>query len=165
MTLAQISDASQAIAAVAVVASLIILILQNRQANLLKRDEATRRQMEGSQNILRALFELPGIAEIWRQGIANIDQLTDEDRIKFIAFTTYTLRIWEGSHQEYLRGQLDEGIWRAHAQMLRSVQDFSGIKRVWTLRRFIFSEVFLRFYDAHATQGVAADLYGLGGDK
>ena len=166
MTLAQISDASQAVAAIAVVASLVILIRQNRQANILKRDEATRRQMEGNQNILRVLFESPGMADVWRRGTSNFEQLSDEDRIKFLAFVTYTFRIWEALYQEHLHGQLDDGIWRAHARMLRDVQALSGVKHAWTLRKHVFSETFQKFYEAHAAQGVAMDLYGLdAGDK
>jgi hypothetical protein len=161
MTLAQLSDASQAVAAFAVVASLIILILQNRQANILARQEAMRRQMEGVQNISRVIFETPGMADVWVRGTSDFKQLSGEDRIKFLAFVTYTHRIWEGLHKEHLRGQLDDELWQAHAQMLRSVQALSGVRHAWTLRKGIFSEAFQRFYEANAMQGVAMDIYGL----
>ena len=161
MTLSQISDASQAVAAIAVVTSLVILILQNREANLLKRDEATRRQMDGNQNILRALFEVPGMADVWARGTSNFEDLSHEDRIKFLAFVTYTHRIWEALYQEHIRGQLDDGIWRAHARMLRDVQALSGVEHAWAIRKHVFSEAFQRFYEAHAAQGVAMDLYGM----
>ena len=161
MTLAQISDASQAVAAVAVVASLVILILQNHQANSLARHEATRRHMEGIQNISRAIFGTPGLADVWGRGTADFEQLSPEDRIKFLTFFTYTHRTWEALHQEHLRGQLDDGIWRAHANMLRDVQALSGCKHAWTIRKHVFSEGFQRFYEANATQGIAMDIYGL----
>lgn len=64
ITLAEVSDASQAVAAVAVVVSLAILIRQNYEANILGRDEAVRRQIEGIQNISRELFEAPGLAGV-----------------------------------------------------------------------------------------------------
>ena len=162
MTLAQISDASQAVAAVAVIASMVILILQNRQTNILARDEAMRRQMEGIQNISRKIFEIPGLADVWGRGLSDFERLSNEDRIKFLGFVTYTHRIWEGLHQEYLRGQLDDGLWRAHAQMLRAVQAHSGVKHAWALRKHVFSEAFQRFYEANATLGMAMDIYGLG---
>ena len=161
MTLAQISDASQAVAAVAVVVSLVILILQNHQANSLARHEARRRHMEGIQNISRAMFETPGLADVWGRGTADFERLSHEDRIKFLTFLTYTNRTWEALHQEHLRGQLDDDLWRAHANMLRDTQALSGVKHAWTLRKHIFSEGFQRFYEANATQGVAMDLYGL----
>ena len=166
MTLTQISDASQAVAAFAVVASLIILILQNRQANALKREEATRRQMEGIQNISRLIFETPGMADVWGRGISNFEALSNEDKIKFLTFVTYTHRVWEAMYQEFLRGQLDEGIWRAHARMLQDVQALSGVKLAWTLRKHVFSDTFQDFYERNAAQAVVTDLYGLdAGDK
>lgn len=161
MTLAQISDASQAVAAIAVVASLFILILQNRQANALNREEATRRQMEGIQNISRFLFETPGLADLWGRGISNFESLSSEDRIRFLTFVTYTNRVWEAMHQEFLRGQLDEGIWRAHERMLNDVQALSGVQIAWSLRKHVFSDAFKEFYEANAAKSVPADLYGL----
>ena len=161
MTLAQISDASQAVAAIAVVASLVILIIQNHQANVLARDEATRRQMEGLQSISRVIFETPGLADLWMRGTAEFESLSNEDRVKFMAFVTYTHRIWEALHLEHLRGQLDDGLWQAHAKMLRDVQALNGVKHAWTVRKHVFSEVFQRFYDANASEGDAQDLYGL----
>lgn len=161
MTLAEISDASQAIAAIAVVASLVILILQNQQANALARNEARRRQMEGIQSISRAAFETPGLADVWARGTSDFQRLSSEERVRFMAFVTYTHRIWEGLHQEYLRGQLDEGLWHAHAQMLRDVQVLSGVKHAWNIRKHIFSADFQRFYEANADAGIAQDIYGL----
>ena len=76
MTLADVSNASQAIAGGAVVVSLIILILQNHQANLLARAEATRRQIEGLQNISRMLLEAPGLAELWTRASRVFRQMT-----------------------------------------------------------------------------------------
>lgn len=161
MTLAQIAEASQAVAAIAVVASLIILILQNHQANLLARDEAMRRQMEGIQNISRVIFETPGLADVWGRGTSNFESLSNEDRIKFLAFVTYTHRVWEGLHLEYLRGQLDDGVWRAHAQMFSAVQALSGVKEAWAIRKHVFSQAFQQFYEANAAQGDAIDIYRL----
>ncbi len=138
MTLEDLSNASQAVAAVAVVASLVILILQNHQANILARAEAMRRQIEGLQDISRILFEAPGIADLWQRGTSNFDGLPTDDRIRFISFVTYTCRIWEGLHRQHLRGQLDDDLWQAHAQMLRDVQAMEGHKRVWSFASMCF---------------------------
>jgi hypothetical protein len=161
VTLAELSDASQAVAAVAVVASLIIIILQNHQANILAREEAMRRQIEGLQTLSRVLFETPGMADIWERGTSDFDSLPNQERIRFLSFVAYTCRIWEALHRQHLRGQLDDDLWRSHVQMLRDVQGLEGHKRAWALRKHVFSEAFQTFYEANATQGVPRDLYGL----
>jgi hypothetical protein len=161
MTLAQLSDASQAVAAVAVIASLAILILQNHQANVLARAEAMRRQIEGIADISRQLFEVPGLADVWARGTPDLNRLSNEERIRFLSFITYTHRTWEALHREHLRGHLEDDLWRAHAQMLRNVQALGGVKQAWALRKYVFSEVFQKFYEANAIEGVAMDPYGL----
>ena len=42
--------------------SLVVLIMQNHQANQFARDTAMRHQVEGIQNISRVIFETPGMA-------------------------------------------------------------------------------------------------------
>ena len=161
MTLAQISDASQAVAAVAVVASLIILILQNKQANTLAREEATRRQIEGVQDISRLLFQTPGMAEVWGRGIVDIDTLANEDKVRFIAFLTYSYRIWEGLLLQHRQGQIDDALWRSHIQLLADIKAFNGAKQVWALRKHIFSVEFQRFYEDNIKESKARNIYAL----
>lgn len=117
--------------------------------------------MEGLQSISRVIFESPGLADVWMRGTAEFESLSNEDRVKFMAFVTYTHRIWEALHLEHLRGRLDDGLWQAHAKMLRDVQALKGVKHAWTVRKHVFSEVFQRFYEANASEGNAQDLYGL----
>ena len=159
MTLAEVSDASQAVAAVAVVVSLAVLIRQNYEANILARDEAVRRQIEGIQNISRELFEAPGLADVWLRGTTDFEELSNVDRIKFLSFATYTFRIWEALHRQQLRGLLEDSVWSAHTKMLRDVQALSGLKRAWEIRKHVFSETFQRFYETNAMQGAALDIY------
>lgn len=161
MTLEDLSQWSQMVAAVAVIVSLIILIVQNYQAGRFARETALRQQVAGLENISRALYETPGLADIWARGNADFDQLTNEERVRYIAYLTYTLRIWEGLHVTFMRGQIDAAHWRPHTQMLRSVQDMAGPARVWELRKHAFSENFQSFYESNRRQGLAQDIYAL----
>ena len=161
MTLEYISYLSQTIAAVAVIVSLVILIVQNYQAARFARETAVRQQVEALQNISRALYETPGLADLWTRGNADFDQLSNEERVRYIAFFTYTLRVWEGLHLVFARGQIDAEHWRPHTQMLRSVQDLPGAERIWGLREHVFSDTFQSFYENNRKQESARDIYGL----
>ena len=161
MTLEEIYYVGQTIAAIAIIGSLVALIAQNHAAHKLVRDAAIRSQVEGLQNIPRALFETPGMADVWVRGIENIDQLSNEDRVKFMAFVTYTFRIWEGLHAQFRHSQLDKEVWRGHTQMLRGVQVLAGVKNVWGLRRHAFSQEFQIFYESNLAQAASQDLYEL----
>ena len=161
MTLEEIYYVSQSIAAIAIIGSLVALIGQNYASQKMTRDAAVRNQIEGLQNVSRALFETPGMADVWVRGLGSFDQLSNEDRVKFTAFVTYTLRIWEGLHAQFRHRQLDGDIWRGHILQLRDVQNFEGSKKVWELRRHAFSEEFREFYECNLSQGTAHDIYGL----
>lgn len=160
MTLEQIYELSQTLSSLAVVVSLYVLIQQNRQANQLARDTAMQHQVEGLQNISRALYETPGLADIWFRGCSSFDSLNAEDRVRFATFTTYTLRVWEGLQVQHTRGLIDHDLWTSHIKMLRDVQALSGSKAVWELRRHNFSKAFQDFYDGNASNAEARDLYG-----
>ena len=160
MTLEEIYYVGQTIAAVAIIGSLLALVAQNYAAQKMVRDAAVRNQVEGLQNISRALFESPGMADVWFRGIGGLDHLTDEDRVKYTAFYVYSLRIWEGLYEQFRHRQLGGEVWRGHIQQLRGVQAFEGVKNVWEVRRHTFSGEFQRFYDNNLAQDAARDIYG-----
>ena len=78
MTLEEIYFVGQTIAAAAIIGSLLALIAQNHAAQKMVRDAAVRSQVEGLQNISRALFETPGMADVWFRGIGGLDHLSEE---------------------------------------------------------------------------------------
>ena len=160
MTLEQIYYVGQTISAVAIIGSLLALIAQNYAAQKLVRDAAVRTQVEGLQNISRALFETPCMADVWFRGIGGLEGLSDEDRVKYTAFLVYSLRIWEGLYAQFQHRQLGGEVWRGHIQQLRDVQEFEGVKNVWEARRHTFSDEFQRFYENNLAQEIAQDIYG-----
>lgn len=160
MTLENVYYVSQTIAVAAILGSLIVLIAQLRQSNRIMRETAIQNQVEGLQDISRAIFETPGMADIWNRGTKDFSRLTDEERIRFVTFMTYSFRIWEGLHATYVRGEIDDELWRTHARLLRDIQPLEGVKGFWVLRRHLFSESFAGFYESNTNEDAARDIYG-----
>ncbi len=146
MTLEEIYFISQTIAVIAIVGSLLALIAQNRAAQKAVRDATVRNQIEGLQNISRALFETPDLASVWLRGIEGLENLSDEERVQFTAYVTYALRTWEGLYAQFENGQLPEEVWTGHIEMLRGMQALIGVEHVWGLRGHAFSKKFQNFY-------------------
>ena len=162
MTLENIYYVGQTIAVVAIIGSLIVLIIQNRQAHQLAVDTAVRHQIEGMQNISRSLFETPGLADIWRRGNMGLGHLVNDERVRYLSFLNYTLRIWEASHTVFIKGDVAEALWISHTRQLRDVQAMEGVRQAWEMRRHVFSDAFQSFYDENASKGVPKDdMYGL----
>ena len=160
MSLEEIYYIGQTFAVISIVGSLIVLIFQMMQANRLARESARRDQVEGLQQMSRGLYETPGLAEIWGRANANFDELTEAERIRFITYVTYTLRIWEGLHAQYTDGQLNPEMWDVHVKNLRDVQELNGSKKVLSLRSHIFSSAFCEFYERNMSDSDAKDIYG-----
>jgi hypothetical protein len=160
MTLEELSYLSQIVGVVAVFGSLVILIVQVRAANQLAREAANNAQIAGLQAVSRALFEAPQLASIWERGTLDLATLDAEERIRFIAYTTYTLRIWEGLHLQHLRGQIADDLWNSHARLLSSVQNLPGFNAAWEIRRATFSPVFEKFYDRNRAAWTVGEPYG-----
>lgn len=160
MTLEELAYISQIIGVVAVFGSLVILIVQIRAANQLAREAANNAQSAGLQEISRAIFEAPGMAGVWERGTRDLASLDDEERVRFIAFTTFSLRIWEGLHLQHLRGQVAEDLWNSHLRQLASIQKLPGFNDVWETRRATFSPLFQKLYDSNKNVSSIGDPYG-----
>ncbi len=147
MGLEEIYYVGQTIAVIAIVGSLLALIAQNRAAHKLAREATVRNQIQGLQNISRALFETPELAGIWLRGIEGIERLSAEERVKFMAYVTYALRTWEGLYLQFRDGKLPESDWLGHIEMLHGLQALTGVASVWAARGHAFSKEFRDFYE------------------
>ncbi|MBX9606620.1 MAG: hypothetical protein K2Y51_10360 [Gammaproteobacteria bacterium] len=164
MSLEEIYYVGQTIAVIAIVGSLFALIAQNRAAQKQAQESTVRNQIQGLQNISRALFETPDLAGIWLRGIEGIDRLSAEERVKFLAYVTYALRTWEGLYAQFKDGKFPESDWAGHIEMLRGLQALTGVANVWELRGHAFSADFRRFYESSAPTNEGRKL-GSGADQ
>ena len=161
MSLESIYYIGQTIAVIAILGSLIAVMLQMRQANRLAREAAQHAQVEDLQSISKAIFETPRLASIWGRGLHDLDSLDAEERIRFIALQTYTLRVYEGVHLRHLRGEIEEDVWKAHVRQMGSAQSSPGFQAVWEIRRDMYSPAFQAFFAQNAVASASGeDPYG-----
>ncbi len=160
MTLEEIGILSNIAAALAVMASLIFVGLQVRQANRMMKDAAVRHHAEQVQSISKVVFEVPGLSDLWFRGSAGIANLTPEERIRFVNFCTYTLRIWEQLYVQREQGLMDPEMWDANILILRDIHALPGVASAWEIRRHHFSPRFRKFYEGFVAVGEAKSLYG-----
>jgi hypothetical protein len=82
MSLSELSDMGDLIAAIAVIISLIYLARQVRQANAVAKATAYREIHQDIGQVLSDVMVDPELHRIWRKGLFNGEQLTEEDREK-----------------------------------------------------------------------------------
>lgn len=157
MSLENIYYIGQTIAVVAILATLIGLIIQMRSATQLARKTAIQDQLDKLERLPRALFETPGLADIYVRGVKDIEALTDSERMIYLAFWRSSLRIWEGIYTQYLDGDIDPETWETYRKQLRGETtapgaDVAGKK----LRRFhTHSKQFLDLLDGLREESIA----------
>lgn len=159
MTLEQIALVSQLVAAIGVIGSLIFVGLQVRQSNQMMRDSAIRHHAERIQSVSKAVFEVPDLARIWVKGGENLATLSPEERVRFINFYVYILRIWEQLHLQKQSGMMDEQMWEANVNILRDIHRLRGAAAAWEIRRHLFSRRFRTFYESFVASGGGRPLY------
>ncbi|NWG46021.1 MAG: hypothetical protein HXY25_05685 [Alphaproteobacteria bacterium] len=142
MTLAELSDLSQALGAVAVVASLIFVGIQIRQNTAATR-AASHNAVSASLNEINRMFaESAELSKIWLAGMADRDALTAEERWRFDATARAYMHVCETMYIQAGLGVGDKGILRAEEDGLRRVLAAPGFRAWWTENPFGFCAEF-----------------------
>lgn len=148
MSLGTISALVQIGANLAVLASVLFLAVQARLGIQMLKDAAQRNHMDKAQSVSRMIAENPQLAELWARGSKiGIAELSEAERVQFINFFTYVLRIWEELLLQHRRGLIDVETWEANARILRDVKPMPGARDAWATRRHLFTGAFQHFYD------------------
>jgi hypothetical protein len=148
VTLQEASALVQIGANLAVVASVLFLVFQSRLGIQMLREAAERNHMDKHQSVSRLIAENPQLADLWARGSkSGTAKLTDTERVQFINFFTYVLRIWEELFLQHSRGLIDDVMWKANVCILRDTKALPGAIDGWAVRRHLFTEAFQQFYD------------------
>jgi hypothetical protein len=149
MSLEELSAIAQILAAVAVVPSLIFVGIQLNFATKAVRASSSQAHSAMYHALSASLIENPeGFAMIWRNGLNGTESLTEEERIRFFAFTSSLLRFFESARIQWLRHQLDREHWRAIEQQAQYLAAQPGAREFWRERRHWHCTQFQLWFNA-----------------
>lgn len=145
MTLADISDLSQALGAIAVVASLIFVGIQIRQ-NTAATQAASHHAVSDSFNELNRMFaESAEVTHIFVKGRQDRKALTEEDRWRFDSAMRAYMHVCETMFIQAGLGVGDRGIGVAEQEGIRAVLTFPGVREWWDENPYGFCGEFRAF--------------------
>src|SRR5450755_4643097 len=101
MTLADLSSLGSFISGIAVLASLIFVGFQLRQNTQAVRATASQAHATNYHSITDAICVNEDLARIWLRGLSHYEGLTEEDRLRFIVFTSGAFRFFESSRVQW----------------------------------------------------------------
>jgi len=155
MTLAEISDIAQMIAALAVVVSIIYLAIQTRQAARSAK-AAVHENRIGTilghiDNMIASDFY-----PVWRKGTQAAPDMSDDDVEKFMLFVAGLVLVWEERFRQKREGTLDEDRWLSTERTISRFTVFPGFRGMLALLRPGFDPDFGELMDEHIARGRAA---------
>ena len=147
MTLADLSDISQALGAVAVVASLLFVGVQVRQNTAMSRATSHHAVSDALNQINFLWAENADASRIFLAGMDNRKALTAEDRWRFDATCRGYLHICETMHTQAELGVGDQSLVAAEQPAIRMVLGSPGGSEWWAENTFGFCPAFRDYVD------------------
>ena len=154
MSLEQASFVAQIVSALAIIASLVFVGIQLRQATGAMRNSSSQAHSAVYSGIISAIIENADFASIWRRGLSDPSSLGDDEWVRFIACASAQFRFFESSRVQWQQGLLDREHWQNIEAQVRSFVPQPGIQAWWKLRREWHSEAFRAWFE---TLGTDAD--------
>jgi len=142
MNLTEVSQVSQTIGSVGVVASLLFVGFQIRQ-NTKATQAASHHAVSEALNRLNFLWARNGeIARIWLSGLSDRSALTPEERWRFDSMIRAYLHVCETMYTQADLGAGDFGIVMAEENGIKTVFSSESVRDWWVANPFGFSSAF-----------------------
>jgi hypothetical protein len=148
MTLSQLSDIAQIIAAIMVVPSLIFVGLQMRQNTRAVRASMSQAHANGYHEIMGRLFDSEELAKLYMKGASHPEQLDTTESARFILMVAIQFRFFDASYAQYRDGQLSEMHWRSLEKIILGSFGSPGHLLWWERRKNTLSEAFRTWFES-----------------
>jgi hypothetical protein len=161
MSLSDLASIGSLVGGVAVVVSLLFVGFQLRQNTLAVRAETSQSHAENWSQITTPITEYADFARIWRRGLDGLAALTEDERTRFVAFSSGVFRFFEASRLQWRHGHLDAEHWQNVDAFLRDIANQPGIADFWSMRRHLHSTEFRAWFESLPHAPPAARFYDM----
>jgi hypothetical protein len=141
---------AELLGAVGVIASLVYLATQIRQSRQ-QMGQNTRALQAGAyqqfeESVYRRVMDdltIPGLERIIRLGMADIEQLSEEDMVRWSKWIFVRLRAFDNSHYQFRMGMQDEDRWQISRRDLEMFFQMPGVVQWWKATPSTLSPAFV----------------------
>ena len=134
MTLEQWALIAQIISAIAVIASLIFVGIQLKQAVNSIRSSSSQAHAGLYTDLVRSIIDNADFAKTWSIGLGDPKALKEEEWVQFVAYASALFRLYESSRVQWLNGRLDEEHWHTIERQAADFGHLPGLQVAWRLR-------------------------------
>jgi hypothetical protein len=143
MSLEDLGNIGEFVAAIGVIISLIYLGVQIRQNTRSVRTASYQSWFDSYSNFSNTVLASPELDALVHRGATDPDSLTPEERRHFNGISRRGFRLWENLYYHRLQGTIDADLystWRDNFS--RRYAQPTGVKLFWVEEQGEFSEVF-----------------------
>ena len=159
MNLDQAALLAQIISAIAVIASLIFVGFQLRQATAAIRASSSQAHSELYTALVQSIINEGDFAHIWAVGVDDPSSLNEEEWVRFVAYASALFRLYESSRVQWQNGRFEADHWHTIERQAMSMCHLPGVRASWKVRGHLFTPEFRRWFEG-LEPGDAPPLYG-----
>ena len=158
MSLEDLGNIGELIAAIATLGTLIYLALQIKQNSESVRVSAEQTILTSLNEALQMAASSPQVARVMIIGQTDFDSLPEDEQAQFLVWVFAWFRVLEQGHHYNQKGILDDQVWLGHVEHLRQITKSPAIKFWWGNRKLFFSESFRNFVNRTAEEQTEAPM-------
>lgn len=147
MDLSLVSVVADTAAAFGVIGSLIFVGFQVRQSSSGQRAAAVQAHMSTFQELYSPITNSEEMGKLVFDGLRDPELIEGPQLMRFYAFCSNVLRIYQGLHIQWKQGILNDGLFSSMTMFLVDLSASPGWRHVWTTRRHHYDADFQEFMD------------------
>ena len=147
MTLEQASLVAQIVSALAVIASLIFVGVQLKQATAAIRGSSSEAHAALYTELVHSIIDNADFARIWSVGLSDPNALREDEWVRFVAYASALFRQYETSRVQWQKGRLDNEHWHTIEKQAISFGHLPGLKAAWKVRGHWYSPDFRVWFE------------------
>lgn len=147
MNLEQASLVAQIVQGIAVIASLIFVGVQLRQATAAIRASSSEAHAALYTELVHSIIDNEDFARIWSVGLSDPKSLREEEWVRFVAYSSALFRQYETSRVQWQNGRLDNEHWHTVEKQAISFGHMPGLKAAWKVRGHWYSPDFRAWFE------------------
>jgi len=148
MSLEDLGNIGEFVAAIGVIASLIYLAVQIRHGSASVRATMFLTSSANQSEMTAHVYQDSEMARIFRVGQQGLESLTEDEQTRFVSFFATLFRTYEQMFQQDRMGLLDPEVWEARREAMLRFFKQPGVQSMWRMRRHAFSKSFRDLVDA-----------------
>jgi len=147
MSLTDLANLAQIVAAIGVVVSLLYVGYQIRQNTSAVRSAAAQTVHEHFAKWYQMVAADPELARITATGLRDYSSLNEQERVRFISAFMSFLSYTQNAFLKWREGSLEPHLWLGWEQVMMNLFGAPGGKSFWKERSYMFGEPFRRYIE------------------